>query len=79
MIPLGEKIVMKLGLKSTVFVCVMFLVAAFMMLSFIANYYFVFFVYVFIVGPTYGALYVVPFLCSWRFFPMKSGEVNAVL
>ncbi|EAR82344.2 oxalate/formate antiporter family transporter (macronuclear) [Tetrahymena thermophila SB210] len=79
LIPFGEKIVAKSGLKSVVFYGVFLLSATFFVLSFITNYYLILAIYVLVVGPLYGILYLVPFSCSWKFFPLKSGEVNAIL
>lgn len=78
-IPFGEKIVAKCGLKTVVFSGVLFLSGCFFAISLSSSYYLILSIYVLFIGPIYGILYVVPFLCSWRFFPLKSVEVNATL
>ncbi|EGR30604.1 major facilitator superfamily protein, putative, partial [Ichthyophthirius multifiliis] len=79
LIPFGERIIAKAGLKNVVFVGIAFLSTFFQLLSIIKNFYLIAFIYIFCIAPIYGILYMVPFLCSWRYFPTKPGEVNAIL
>lgn len=78
-IPFGDKIVGYFGLRTVIFLSVLFLGAGMTIVSLVTNYYAVLATFVILIGPSYGVLYVIPFLCSWRFFPLKSNEVNATL
>lgn len=34
---------------------------------------------IFGIAPIYGLMYMLPFFCSWRYFPANPSYVNAVL
>jgi hypothetical protein len=78
-IPHGEKFINYLGTRSAILFGLFFLSAFYFALAKIIYVWILFIVFTLIVAPIYGLLYMTPFLVSWKYFPLYSSAVNAIL
>jgi len=69
LIPFGEKFVNKLGTRYSIFFGIYALALSFYLLANIRSSILWGFIAVFCIAPLYGVMYMLPFFCSWRYFP----------